>query len=77
MNTTPAKLCKDCKHFLPYPSVADYARVSLATCARSATILNLIDGTNRHRFCENERSNEAACGVQGRHFEPDNCDVLP
>jgi hypothetical protein len=77
MNTDNPKLCKDCIHCLPYPGMTDHSRFGLATCRRSAVVLNLIDGTERHRFCENERTNADACGPEARHFEPDDCDNLP
>jgi hypothetical protein len=77
MNTNAPKLCKDCLHCLPYPGMTDNSRFGLATCQRSAIVPNLIDGTERHRFCENERTNPDACGPEARHFEPDNCDTLP
>ncbi len=65
------KLCKDCKHCLPYPSsfAPDGVDWSLSTCAVSPTLINAVDGTERHRFCETNRCEQMDCGPAARLWE--------
>lgn len=75
MNTKPVasaiRLCVNCRFFLPYEGHPD-ARASLATCGRSATVFNPVDGTERHRFCDTERDNNLPghCGPHGSYYQP-------
>ena len=62
------KLCKDCLHCLPNHSATNPSAYDLATCALTPWVVNPVDGTRRHKFCENERS-YGVCGPAGDKFE--------
>lgn len=71
----PQKLCTHCKFIQPYPGVDNDARLRLARCTRSATLINLVNGETSYRFCENERMPHCACGPEGRNYEPSTDDI--
>lgn len=70
-------LCIHCAHFLPGNYVDPRARIELSHCARSAQLLNPVDGSTTYRFCDNERNPVGDCGPQARHFQPADIGIAP
>lgn len=69
------KLCKDCKHCIPFPLSNGGFDWNLARCRKAITRTNLVSGEIEYSFCEIQRDNiiregDPRCGVDAVNFEP-------
>lgn len=65
---TIPNLCRNCAHYIPFPSEV-LKDNSLGQCGRAQKVLSPVTGYERHRFAENERLENGACGPEGKFFE--------
>ena len=70
------KLCKDCKHCIPFTLSSGGFEWNLARCKKAITRTNLVSGEIEYSFCEIQREDDILkhagprCGVDAVNFEP-------